>query len=45
MNSSTVPLLESVPNSISQPNDQDNAIAFSSYFANVGFENSKHLDA
>ena len=45
MNSSKVPVLETVANSISQPNDQDNAIAFNKYFANVGFEISKHLGA
>ena len=42
MNSSKVPVLETLANSISQPNDQDNAIAFNSYFANLGFEISKH---
>ena len=45
MNGSKVPVLESVLNSISQPNDHDNAIAFNIYFANVGFEISKHLGA
>ena len=44
MNSSKVPVLETVANGISQPNDQDNAIAFN-YFAKFGFEMSKHLDA
>ena len=44
-NSSKVPVLETVANSTSQPNDQDNAIAFNNYFANVGFEISKHLVA
>ena len=45
MNKSKVPVLETVANSISQPKDQDNAIAFNNYFANVGFEISKHLGA
>ena len=45
MNSSKVPVLETVTNSISQPNDQDNAIAFNNYFANVGFEISKQVGA
>ena len=45
MNSSNVPVLKTVANIISQPKDQDNAIAFNNYFANVGFEISKHLGA
>ena len=45
MSSSKVPDLEIVANSISHPNDQDNAIAFNNYFANVGLEISKHLGA
>ena len=38
-------VLETVTNGFSQPNDQDNAIAFKNYFAKFGFEISKHLDA
>ena len=45
MNSSKVPVLETVANSISQPNDQDNAIAFNNYFDKLGFEINKHLSA
>ena len=34
-----------MPNSISQPNDQNNEIAVNKFFANVGLEISKHLGA
>ena len=37
-----VPVPETMANSISQPIDEDNAIAFNKYFANAGFEISKH---
>ena len=45
MSSSKIPDLKTVANSFSHPNDQDNAIAFNNYFANVGLEISKQLGA
>ena len=45
LSSFKVPVPETVENSNSQPNDQDNEIVFNSYFANVGFEISKHRGA
>ena len=45
INSFKVPVPENMANSINQPIDVDDAIAFNNYFANAGFEISRHPPA